>query len=259
MTILKPREIACIINEIKKEKTIYSKSKTLSEEEKKLIVNTWKVYPLNAVLMQRYLMIKFKKKISKNQIYKIQKEAGNIKNEPKKQKRRKWVRYERYHSNSLCHVDWSEMDDGKQLIIYEDDASRFIIGYGVFDEATLENALKVFLKAVSKYGVPKQLLSDNGSQFRFNERFDAPLGIENRFQKTLKNLGVEQIFTRPHHPQCNGKLEKLNDTIKKLTKHFGTIEKAIDYYNFRRPHMSLNLDILETPHMAFLRKKRKGR
>jgi len=197
------------------------------------------------------------KKIPHNRIHKVLKEAGKAKDEPKKQERRKWVRFERKHSNSMWHTDWSELEDRKQLIIFEDDASRFITAYGIFDHATMENGLRIFKKAVKIYGYPRQLLSDNGAHFRFNEMFDKPLDIENKFQKKLKEMKVKQIFTRVHHPQTNGKLERLFYTIERLTKHFGTVHKAIDYYNFRRPHMSLNMEILETPHKAFLRKMRK--
>ena len=288
---LTPRQVVWIVNQLDKGKSVYyiakrrkisrrwvrqirtlyakrgeapvfkkrgRKQMPVSAEDKELIVETWNEKPLNAVLLQKYLMIKMKKYISHNKIHSVLKEAGKSRNEPKKQKKRKWVRYERRHSNSLWHVDWSEMEDGSQLIIYEDDASRFIPAYGLFEEATLENALDVFLKAL-RHGKPKQLLSDNGSQFRFNERFDAPLDVKNRFQKKLKKLGVKQIFTRPNHPQCNGKLEKVNDTIKKLTRHFGSLDNAMKFYNYERPHMSLNMDILETPYMAFKRKMRKNR
>ncbi|MFP3295941.1 MAG: hypothetical protein RXN81_07450 [Caldisphaera sp.] len=30
-------------------------------------------------------------------------------NEPKKWRRKKWIRYEREYSNSLWHVDWHEI------------------------------------------------------------------------------------------------------------------------------------------------------
>lgn len=233
------------------------KSESISKEEKKLIIETFKQHPLNAVNLEIYFRVKMNRKISHNRIHRVLKEAELAKDEPKKQKRRKWVRYERKHSNSLWHTDWSELKDGRQLIIYEDDASRFIVGYGVFEHATIENGLKIFRKAAKKYGYPKQLLSDNGTQFRFNEMFDRPLDIENSFQKKLKNMKVKQVFTRIHHPQTNGKLERLFYTIKRHAKHFGTINKSIDYYNFRRPHMSLNMEILETPYQAFLRKMRK--
>ena len=40
------------------------------------------------------------------------------------------------HSNSLWHVDWHEMKDPRWkdlwLIVYEDNSSRFIVGYGVY-------------------------------------------------------------------------------------------------------------------------------
>ncbi len=285
---LSPRQVAWIICQLNKGKSVYQIAKkrkvcrqwirkiraiyqktgeipvfksrgrkaSITAEEKTLVIDAWKEYPLSALSLQNYLMIKQKKKISHNKIHKILKDSGYAKNEPKKQKRRKWVRFERRHSNTMWHVDWTEIK-GKQVIIFEDDASRFITGYGVFDNALLENALTVFLKAVKKYGLPKQLLSDNGSQFRFNERFDAPLDIENKFQKTLKELKVKQIFTRPHHPQTNGKLERLNHTIVHHLKHFGTIAKSVEFYNFKRPHMSLNWEELETPYQAFLRKRRK--
>jgi hypothetical protein len=38
--------------------------------------------------------------------------------------------------------------NGKWLIAYLDDASRFIVGYGVFDEATTENAISYWKEAL---------------------------------------------------------------------------------------------------------------
>ena len=228
-----------------------------SEEERNLIIETWKEYPLNALNLEKYFMIKLKRKISHNKIHKVLKEEGKAIDEPKKQQRRKWVRYERKHTNSMWHVDWTELPDRSYLIVYEDDASRFIVGYGIFEAATMENALKVFKKAVKAYGYPKQLLSDNGMQFRFNEAFDRDTDVENKFQKSMKQMRVKQIFTRVHHPQTNGKLERLFHTIKRLIVHFGTVERAVEFYNFKRPHMSLDFDTLETPYQAFIRKMRK--
>ena len=47
-------------------------------------------------------------------------------------------KYERRHSMSLWHTDWYLIEDdrwrSKWLIAYLDDASRFIVGYGIFDE-----------------------------------------------------------------------------------------------------------------------------
>jgi hypothetical protein len=47
----------------------------------------------------------------------------------------------------LWHTDWYLIEADrwreKWLIAYMDDASRFIAGYGIFDEATTENATSV--------------------------------------------------------------------------------------------------------------------
>ncbi len=44
-------------------------------------------------------------------------------------------------------MDWTEYGDEKIMII-EDDASRFITGFGSFDSGTIENSLTVLRKAI---------------------------------------------------------------------------------------------------------------
>lgn len=163
------------------------------------------------------------------------------------------MRYERRKANSLWHTDFTTLND-KQLILFEDDATRFITDYGLFDSASAENALQVFAVATAKYGVPTQLLSDNDSHFcNTHDKED----LNHLFHKAVTNSGCEHIFTRKNHPQCNGKLEKLNHTIKLLVKHFnGDLEKAILCYKVR-PHGSLELadGRLRTPAQAFKEKQ----
>jgi len=79
------------------------------------------------------------------------KERGYVKEEPKKQRQRKWVRYERKHSLSLYHIDWFEdVEDGVQILIIEDDASRFISGYCVFKNATASNSVLALKESIEK-------------------------------------------------------------------------------------------------------------
>lgn len=40
------------------------------------------------------------------------------------------------------HVGYKQLDDGKWFIAYQDDESRFIVGFGVFGEATQAHALQ---------------------------------------------------------------------------------------------------------------------
>lgn len=234
------------------------KPQELTKAQKILLLDLLQEHPLGAVSLETILKTKGVN-ISHNKIHKFMKENGFALEEPKKQEKRKWVRYARHHSNSLWHVDWTQLSDGRKLIVYEDDASRFIVGFGIFSEATLQNSIEVLKKAIEKHGAPKQLLSDNGTQFRFNEAYDKDPETKNKFQKYLESIGVHQIFTRVHRPQANGKVERLFHTLKRHLKHFGSIEKSIEYYNFKRPHMSLRFEELETPAQAFIRKTKKKR
>ena len=188
-------------------------------------------------------------KMPHNRIHRILRQEGLAQQQPSKSRRRKWVRYERKHSNSLWHTDWFEMEDGKQAILYEDDASRLITGFGVFSNATTETALKVFDSAVARWGAPKQLMSDHGSQFCSNEERTFV------FTEHLKAKGVEHILARVKHPQSNGKLERLVLTMRGLIKFKGCIEEAVRFYNENRPHMSLENGHLRTPLQAFHEKK----
>ena len=54
---------------------------------------------------------------------------------------------------------------GLNLIVYLDDASRCVTGFGIFQDATSENAVLVLRDAVKYFGNPGQILSDNGCMF----------------------------------------------------------------------------------------------
>ena len=87
-------------------------------------------------------------------------------------------------------------------------------------------------------------------------------------------LGIRQILARINHPQTNGKLERFHGEQQRKLHRFkdvavppGTaapfgseppeadpVARFVKNYNYRRPHMSLDWDNLETPYQAFQRK-----
>jgi len=68
------------------------------------------------------------KHIDHNKIHRIMLEEGLAKHEERKQKRRKYKCYQRKHSLSLVHIDWSEYKKEKFILFEEDiDALRFVI------------------------------------------------------------------------------------------------------------------------------------
>lgn len=235
------------------------KPRPITEQERKDVKDMKKEHPLSGACTLERLLRKVGKHIPHNRIHRILKEEGLAKDEPRKQKRRKWVRYERRHSNSLWHTDWFEYKKkgkSRKLIPIEDDASRFVVGWGEFKGATAKNGKKVLKKAIKTYGTPKQVMTDNGTHFKSLSTKECPDPEPNEFQKTLEAEGITHVKSRVNHPQSNGKVEKAGDIIMNLIAHFGSAKKAIEYYNFRRPHGSLNQEECETPFQAYVRKIR---
>jgi putative transposase len=158
----------------------------------------------------------------------------------------------------LWHTDWYLIEDdrwrGKWLIAYLDDASRFIVGYGIFDEATTENAISVLDDCINTYGKPLELLTDHGSKFYANFGEIKAVGIS-KFQQYLIDRKINHILGRVHHPQTNGKIERFYETFQSKIEHFNSMEEFVIWYNTKRPHMSLSWDQLETPVQAFYKKR----
>jgi len=228
---------------------------SIPKQQVELVKRLFREQPFGACNMEKILSIDGKH-IPHNRIHKIMKQEGLAITQPNKSRRRKWIRYERRFSNSLWHIDWS-LFENKWLIAILDDASRFIVGYGLFDNANTENSIAVMQQAIKQYGAPKQLVSDHGVQFTSIAREGYKEPNDNKFQQFLKDNNIQHIKARIKHPQTNGKLERWWQTNKRLSKHFGSLQKGIKYYNERRPHMSLNtINALVTPMQAYQNKMR---
>ena len=130
-----------------------------------LVIHEWAKEPRGSFKLWLY----FKRKgfgVSQRQIQKILNKNNLKMNKRKRPKQIKFVKYERSEPNELWHTDWTTCPfTGKQLIAFIDDYSRFVVHAELFDNATTENTIKAFKKAIKKYGKPKEILTDNGSQF----------------------------------------------------------------------------------------------
>jgi len=132
----------------------------LGSKEVALILEAYDRFRVNALTLESILKHEYGMELSHNRIQSLLKENGRAIPQPSKQRRRRWVRYEREYSMSLWHTDWKLLPDGSWCIAYMDDASRLITGYGSFQEATAENAISVLEKAMAIYGCPKEILTD---------------------------------------------------------------------------------------------------
>jgi len=212
--------------------------KSLNPKFYQKIIDEWKKQRCGA----RKLHAIFKKKgfdVSLRKISQVMKAEGLQKPCKKKQKPRKYRRYEWPIPNIMWHTDGhiikAQKLKGEYFISFIDDCSRKIMGYGVFDNFTTRNALLILYKAIAENKVaPYEINSDRGSQFIPN-KFDKKGKANSEFQHALQELGIIFVPSRGRHPQTNGKLEKFHDILdKEFDDRFETIDEFIEWYNNER-------------------------
>lgn len=178
--------------------------------------------------------------ISHRQIEKVLVRNDMVIANPKKQKSRKWVRYELPNPNDLWHTDWSfDPFTGKQLSVYLDDRTRLITSFGLFKGATAENAVALLRSGIAEFGKPKAVMTDHGPQYYANH----PNAIQEntKFRKALSHLGIKHCLARVNRPQTNGKVERffLSYKTEFIVETFTNVKDYMRHYNEERPHMSL--------------------
>lgn len=129
------------------------------------------------------------------------------------------------------------------LVAFMDDHSRFITGYGLHASQSAALVLEVLRAAIAAYGVPEEILTDNGSQY-------ITWRGKSQFTRELEKRGIRQIVARPRRPQTLGKIERFWGSLWRecveaavfldLAEARQRIGLWIDYYNLQRPHQGID-------------------
>ena len=125
-------------------------------------------------------------------------------------------RFARERPNELWQIDIAGVQtvahlEKLYLIALLDDSSRFIVGARYFPSQKSINVIKVLRSAIVKYGRPREILADNGAQFK-----SILEGLGTKYTRLLEHLGIKPIFARPRHPQTKGKLERWFGTVRQM-------------------------------------------
>jgi transposase InsO family protein len=101
--------------------------------------------------------------------------------------------------------------DGSELKIVTGlgDHSRFCICAHLVVRATARPVCEALAAALRTYGVPDQILSDNGKVF--TGRFGLGKG-EVLFDRICRENGIRHLLTAPRSPTTTGKVERFHKT-----------------------------------------------
>jgi transposase InsO family protein len=175
--------------------------------------------------------------------------------DPKKRRRRRedYKRWERGRSMELWQMDVMggvKLADGSELKIVSglDDHSRFCVSAFLVCRATARPVCEALALALGRYGVPDQILTDNGKVF--SSRF-GPRPGEVLFDRICRENGIRHLLTAPSSPTTTGKVERFHKTLRAdflRDRAFASIEEAqaeldawVAFYNTERPHQGIGM------------------
>jgi transposase InsO family protein len=183
-------------------------------------------------------------------IWRVLSRRGFVTPEPHKRPKSSFVRFEADQPNERWQLDithWTLADGTEVEILNQiDDHSRLAVGSDARPTFKAADVVICFRRATATWGIPAQMLSDNGAIFTGIPRRGGRVALE----LELISLGVRFRHSRPYHPQTCGKVERFHQTQKRwlanqppartLRALQGQLNCFRDYYNTTRPHRALS-------------------
>ena len=77
----------------------------------------------------------------------------------------------------------------------------------IMNPTTSQNIIEALRIPFGRYGLPKQLFFDNGSQI-----------ISSEFAPLFRSNGVKHIRSAPYHPSSNGQAQRFVQTLRRSLK-----------------------------------------
>ena len=166
---------------------------------------------------------------------------------------RKWKRWERGAPMELWQMDvvgGFVLADGSRAKVLSgvDDHSRFCVSAHVMARETSQKVCDGLAKALRIYGVPEQILTDNGKVF--TGRFNVP-AVEVLFDRICRENGIRHLLTQPRSPTTTGKIERFHRAIRtefrtdRVFASLAAVQAELDDwvsdYNSNRPHQALDM------------------
>jgi len=190
---------------------------------------------------------------SRMTVYRILSRHGLHRATPRRRGRDDYIRWERAVPMELWQMDIVGgviLADGSEakIVTGVDDHSRYAVIAAVVRQATGRAVCAAFAQALQQFGIPDEVLTDNGKQF--TDRFGK--GGEVLFDRICRENGIAHRLTQPASPTTTGKVERFHGSLRRelldhaepfadLAAAQATIDAFALEYNTIRPHQSLDM------------------
>lgn len=170
---------------------------------------------------------------------------------PPTDRRQAWQRFEHVQPNALWQADFKGYFETLQgrcsPLTVLDDHSRYNLVLEACGDMRTETVQACLETAFRRYGLPLRMNFDNGAPWGCPKRSGqiTTLGV------WLVRLGIQLSFSRPYHPQTNGKEERFHRSLAaevlngRSFESLAQTQQAFDrwryIYNHERPHDALRL------------------
>jgi transposase InsO family protein len=126
------------------------------------------------------------------------------------------------------------------LIMMLDGYSRYVLDWELMSDMTSRSVEDFLQRVREKYPMANpKLIHDNGSAF-----------VSRDFKALVSRLGLKSVHTRRNHPETNGKIERLNGTLRREALRVTPPASFLDaqqiigdfvtVYNHQRLHQGIN-------------------
>ncbi|RBM21192.1 IS481 family transposase [Streptomyces sp. PT12] len=191
---------------------------------------------------------------SRATVHRVLARNGLIRHQQQKHRRKykRWQRETPMHLWQMDLVGGIFLADGRECKILTgiDDHSRFVVVSTVLAVPSGRAVADAFVRAMRTYGVPAEVLTDNGKQF--TGRFTKPRPAEVLFERVCRENGITAKLIKPYSPTTTGKIERWHQTLRRelldvsgpftdLPAAQAAVDTWVLAYNTARPHQALNM------------------
>jgi transposase InsO family protein len=193
--------------------------------------------------------------VTRSAVYRVLVRNQLIEPRSRRRRRQDYTRWERPVPMQLWQLDVTAsafLAGGTEVKIVTgiDDHSRYCVIARAVRRATARPVCRAFIEAMTVYGVPEEVLTDNGTVF--TGRFIKPRPAEVLFERICRENGITARRTRPRSPTTTGKIERLHQSLQdellevhgpfaSLAVLQGALDAWREEYNTDRPHQSLDM------------------